>query len=396
MDVFVDVSLLITFVVAALFGWFKGLLWGLSFLAAGIVSSWFTLAFSPNFTTFFSAAPSTPFNINAGIAVFILFLIVFALSNALFLALITVFKKLLKTPIVSAFNSALGAFFGITAWFFMIWILGGFSLMSSFSILHFAAGSSKVIQFINAAIPIPPEQFIDNFQNTLNQAGVPTVFSETPNLPQVNSPNENVPQAVFAIQESVIKIFAPKSACQIQSTGSGWVALPEIIITNAHVVAGADWVSVREPNSRSAIKANIIAFDPDNDLAILHAPGLQAPPLKRGSALQKNDDAFALGYPGGGNLTISPQRIRDAHIASGTNIYDDTAVTREIYSLRGIIRQGNSGGPLVNPSGEVVGTIFATSDHDPETGFSLKMPPLDALIASSDMNTVPNGTCQTR
>src|SRR5699024_3133241 len=119
---------------------------------------------------------------------------------------------------------------------------------------------------------------------------------------------------------------------------------PGVLVTNAHVVAGADSVSVQ--SSGKLLDATVVHFDPDVDLAVLDVHGLEAPALTMaGDPVDAGTSAAALGYPLDGPLTVTPLRVRSMVPLRGPNIYGTRTVTREVYSLRGSVRPGNSGGP---------------------------------------------------
>jgi S1-C subfamily serine protease len=121
------------------------------------------------------------------------------------------------------------------------------------------------------------------------------------------------------------------------------------------------------------LPAKVVLFDSDNDIAVLDVPGLRAPALKFASRpASTGDDAIALGFPEAGPFYISPLRVRSAFMHTGADIYRTGQVTREVYAVRGSIRQGNSGGPLLNSDGEVLGVVFGAAENAAdETGFVL-------------------------
>jgi S1-C subfamily serine protease len=137
------------------------------------------------------------------------------------------------------------------------------------------------------------------------------------------------------------------------------------------VVAGSNSVQVYA--SGNPFDATVVSYDPSVDIAILAVPNLPAPPLAFAQAEAKSGESVVvLGYPGGGNFTATPARIREAIRLSGPDIYrDPTPVTRDVYTIRASVEQGNSGGPLIDLSGHVLGVVFGAAVDDPETGFVL-------------------------
>jgi S1-C subfamily serine protease len=143
--------------------------------------------------------------------------------------------------------------------------------------------------------------------------------------------------------------------------------------------------------------AQIVVFDPERDLAVLDVDGLTAAPLRLGGALSAGDESVVAGFPLDGPYRLDPARVRRTLTATGSDIYGQPGVTREIYSLYARVEPGNSGGPLLTSSGEVVGVVFAKSLDDPTTGYALTLnearPVLEAAAGASQ--PVPTGGCST-
>jgi S1-C subfamily serine protease len=174
------------------------------------------------------------------------------------------------------------------------------------------------------------------------------------------------------LQLSVLRIHGLAPSCQRQLEGSGFVVAPERVMTNAHVVAGTASVSVDTPHG--PLQAIVVLFDPDTDVAVLDVPGLTAPVIPVAPATAKaGESSIVLGYPGGGNYTASAARVRETLDLTGPNIYRDGTVEREVYTVRGQVRAGNSGGPLVDTDGNVLGVVFGAAVTDDETGYVLTM-----------------------
>ena len=173
---------------------------------------------------------------------------------------------------------------------------------------------------------------------------------------------------------------------------------PERVVTNAHVVAGVPDPTVQVLGEGEELEATVVVFDSDRDLAVLDVPGLTAPALAQGTELGRSDPAMVLGFPLGGPFTTSPARVRQVLDARGQDIYGRGGVTREVYSLYAQVRPGNSGGPVVNPAGALVGVVFATSLDDPNTGYALTLdeaaPVLTAGVGAT--SPVDVGPCSGR
>jgi S1-C subfamily serine protease len=172
------------------------------------------------------------------------------------------------------------------------------------------------------------------------------------------------------------------------------VIAPQRVITNAHVVAGTDRVAVE--TSRGALDATVVSYDPDTDVAVLKVPQLRAPVLQLSPApAATGSDALVLGYPLDGPYTASAARVRDRIRLRGPDIYNGATVVRNVYTVRAVVRSGNSGGPLLDGSGQVLGLVFGAAVDNDETGFVLTEEEIadDIAAAPSQTDRIPTGVC---
>ena len=179
---------------------------------------------------------------------------------------------------------------------------------------------------------------------------------------------------VSRARAGTVKIVGIAPSCRQELEGSGFVVSPERVATNAHVVAGTRRLTV-ESESGEQLTARVVLFDYNNDVAVLDVPGLTAPALclRRQAGTHRRRRHLA-GLPGGGPFTATPVRVRNVIRLSGPNIYSSQQVRREVYTVRGQIRQGNSGGPLINSAGEVLGVVFGASEDPPTKPVSFSPP----------------------
>jgi len=175
--------------------------------------------------------------------------------------------------------------------------------------------------------------------------------------------------------------------------GSGFTtASPDTVVTNAHVVAGEKNTSVITLNGRR-LKATVVAFDPNRDLAILRAPGLNQAPLATATAKPGSTGAV-FGHPGGQTpLAVSPAAIRQQVTAVGRDLYDSRETRRQVFILASDLAPGDSGGALVNPIGQVVGVAFAIAPDRPGTAYALTTDELRPMLASVGTAAVNTGPC---
>lgn len=236
----------------------------------------------------------------------------------------------------------------------------------------------------------------------LDAAGFPRVFSGLTPEPDLPAPvPDDAAAATPGVTEAasgIVKVTAPIPACRpfAASSGSGWVSAPERVITNAHVVAGASEVTIQVGGTGRSWPATVVAFDPALDLAALSVPGLPAAPLERADALAASDDVVVAGFPGGGPYTVTAGRVRGVLAAPGDDIYGRAGVTREVYSVRASVHQGNSGGPLLTPEGAVAGTVFGRSLADTQTAYALTGAQQAAFVDAAVSDTTASGTGECR
>ncbi|MCM6772730.1 MarP family serine protease [Nocardia sp. CDC159] len=301
-------------------------------------------------------------------------------------------------PFTRSVDSVVGAALQCVAVLVTAWLLALPLASSSQPSIAAAVNGSRVLTDVNQVAPDWLRRVPNEFSKLLNTSGLPEVigpFGRAPNTP-VDPPDPSVltSPVALSLQQSVLRIRGVAPSCQRQLEGSGFVVAPRRIMTNAHVVAGTTTVTV--DTVYGPLDARVVLFDPNKDVAVLDVPGLQAPVIPLAPAEAKTaDSAIVLGYPGGGQYTASAARIRDTLDLSGPNIYKSGTVTREVYTLRGKVRAGNSGGPLVDTEGEVLGVVFGAATTDEETGYVLTLREIEAdLQAASHANAaVPTGEC---
>lgn len=208
-------------------------------------------------------------------------------------------------------------------------------------------------------------------------------------LAPVDPPNPRVLRSpgVRAAAPSVVRVLG--TACGLAVSGSGWVAAPGLVVTNAHVVAGQDDTTVDAAQS-DRLDADAVAFDARNDVAVLRVPGLRARPLRLVDPDSGNPVAI-LGYPENGPFDASAGRIGPTSTVVTEDALGRGPVTRRITSFRGRVRKGNSGGPAVNARGEVETTVFAARSGS-DGGYGIPADLVRDALASA-AGPVSTGDC---
>jgi S1-C subfamily serine protease len=295
-------------------------------------------------------------------------------------------------------DSVLGAVVSVVAVLLVAWMVATPLASSPYPKLSSAVRRSEVIKVVNSAVPSPVRDLYKSLRDIVRRYDFPDVFG--PFVPtqvrQVPAPDPRLAnsRAVTADQGSVLKITGVAPSCSRRIEGSGFVYAPERVMTNAHVVAGVTRPQVEV--DRQERDATVVLFDPERDVAVLRVPGLSRRPLQFSPReAGSGDDAIIVGYPEDGPFFVGAARIRDRINVRGPDIYNDRSVTREAYTIRGSVRSGNSGGPLLAPDGTVYGVIFAAAVDQPDTGFALTAGEVgtDAARGQTATADVPTGDC---
>ena len=210
--------------------------------------------------------------------------------------------------------------------------------------------------------------------------------------PDVAPPDSKVAQdpEVRAAGNSVVRVLG--TACGLGVEGSGWIAAPDLVVTNAHVVAGESDTTVTPAGSSSSLDAVPVHYDPANDLSLLRVNGLGGIGLDLASDVPTGTAGAVLGYPENGPFTITPARVGVTGPVVTQDSYGRGPVTRELTALRGEVRSGNSGGPLVDTNGQVMGTVFAATTQGKPGGYAVPNDIVAEALADST-GEVSTGPC---
>ncbi|RZU50653.1 colicin V production protein [Krasilnikovia cinnamomea] len=271
-------------------------------------------------------------------------------------------------------DDAGGAVVSLVAVLLVAWLVAVPLGSSSLPWLNREVRSSAVLGGVNKLMPEQAQALSSALRETLDTSGFPDVFGGLARTEarEVAAPDPALAnsQVVANSRRSVLKVLGTAPSCSRRIEGSGFVYAPERVMTNAHVVAGTR--SVQVETARGKLDGTVVVYDPKRDLAVLYVPGLSAPvmPFVQRQA-GTGSSAIVLGYPLDGPYNAQSARVREASRITGPDIYDSGDVTREIYTIRALVRSGNSGGPLVAPNGRVMGVIFAAAADDRNVGFAL-------------------------
>ena len=237
-----------------------------------------------------------------------------------------------------------------------------------------ALRQSRVLSLIDATIPESFVQLPAKMSSLLHETGMPPLVSpfRTDAANEVDAPNPDAvtPELVEASRPSVVHVVGDSQTCHHRLMGSGFVIAEDYVLTNAHVVAGTQSVSL--DTVVGAKPADVVFYDPEVDIAVLHATQLGLPELQWSEReLRHGSDAVVMGFPDSGPFAATAARVRSKLEISGPDIYTTGRIERSAYTIRGDVRQGNSGGPLLDTEGQVAGMIFGTATDVDETGYAL-------------------------
>ena len=297
-------------------------------------------------------------------------------------------RAFVRFPGLRTIDSGLGAVFGAVLALGLVWIAGAVLLQTPGLGLRRDIQRSTILRRLNGVLP--PSGFILH------------ALARFDPLPQINGPGvAGVPApttrigrdpGVRAATRSVVRVLG--TACGLGIEGSGWVAASGLVVTNAHVVAGESDTTVQLQGVGDHLPARPVLFDPRQDIAILRVGGLAAPALAVAPAAPAGRAAAILGFPHNGPFDEHAARLGSTAVALSEDAYGRGPVRREILSFRGLVRPGNSGGPLVDANGQVAGTVFAAQvGSGPRGGYAVPDDVVRRRLAAAGTGRVSTGPC---
>ncbi len=299
-------------------------------------------------------------------------------------------RGILRAGIHTSTDSIGGAALSAVAVMAMCWFLG----------LSFSRGPSQEIaqQIQRSALlrtidsmGLKPPVFLASVEGILAGVSFPSAFAGLePTLAALPVPTSVDTAGVNRAAENVVKVSS--FGCGGLVTGSGFPVGVGYIVTNAHVVSGTNAHAIIMPGGRQ-MKATVVFFDPEKDVAVLSVPDYTGPGLTFGPG-QRGTKGAVIGYPGGGPEKVVPAVVDGTMDAEGRDIYNENLVTRQIYVMQASVHPGNSGGPLVDLEGRVLGIVFATSASDPNQAYALTDDEIAADIRSAQTSPSPKDTSQ--
>ncbi|WP_382308423.1 MarP family serine protease [Herbiconiux sp. UC225_62] len=395
MDTIVDIVLIVIALLAVLSGWRRGALVTAASLAGIIAGALLATVVAPPVVDWLAGLGWSN-ALQRTVAAGVLLLLCMAAAVGVLTLVAGLLRRVIGSVKIGRGLDAIGgAVLGLLTWGVVVWLLAGFLQTTGILPVTQVVASSRVVSTLNTLSPVPSSTALGTLNAALGDSGFPQVFAFGPeSIQAAQPPDPAIPDAVNAAAGSVVRVLSSAPSCGSDAEGSGWAVAADRIVTNAHVVAGSQELFVQVGGVGELLPAELVVFDPVRDLAVLEVPGLPVAPLPLGTELGASDSAVVAGYPENGGYSVVPARVREVTDAVGRDIYEQGEVTREIYSLRGTVRPGNSGGPLFDEAGSVVGVVFARSTIDPETGYAMTLDEIAPVVAAAGASDpVSSGAC---
>jgi S1-C subfamily serine protease len=308
----------------------------------------------------------------------------------------TAMRQTMTGKSTTVLDSIGGSGVSVLSMLLITWAIASVLTASPFPVVVQQVNNSAVLGTVDRVMPNQAKTMFGDFRRLLASGPFPQVFSGigSAHLTQVSEPDPAVLTSAGyeAARTRVVKVQGTAPSCNRAIEGSGFVYSPDHIMTNAHVVAGVTQGQLVTTTSGATYDARVVFYDPQVDIAVLYVPGLNMAPLSFAGPASSGASAVVAGYPENHPFTQVPARIADTQNAVGPDIYQTGQVTRQIYEIRAVVEPGNSGGPLLSPSGQVIGVTFAAAVGVSDTGFSLTASEVAADAAAGKNATTPVST----
>ena len=327
----------------------------------------------------------------------VVLLIVFAIVGQFVFSSVGAYARQSMTSTSSTVLDAVGgSVVSVLSMLLIAWAIGSVLTASSFQGVVTQVDNSTVLSTMDKVMPSQAKTMFSEFRQMLASGPFPQVFSgigaahlfaiSAPDPAVLNSPGYQ------AARSRVLKVQGTALSCDRSIEGSGFVYAPHHVLTNAHVVAGVNQGPTVTTSDGHTYQAKVVLYDPQVDIAVLYVPGLDMSPLHFDYQGQAGASAVVAGYPEDHGFTQDAARIGGTQNAVGPDIYQTGQVNRQIFEIRANVEPGNSGGPLLSPSGTVYGVVFAAAVDAQNTGFALTASEVSADAQAGANQTFPTST----
>jgi S1-C subfamily serine protease len=387
---FLDWCLVVLTLAYALSGYWQGFITGAcataGLLLGGLAGIWLAPLLLGD------AAPSMWVSLGALFVV----LVMASVGQAMLQYVGTRLRERLTWQPIRAVDAVGGAALSVAAVLVVAWGLGVAISGSRIPGISPQVRDSQILVTVNKVMPVQAQQALRSFNNVVGSSFFPRYLE-----PFARERIVSVPRAerrvlrdpeIRAAANSVFKVRS-NNRCGSGVEGTGFLYAPQKLMTNAHVVAGVTEPMVQV--GEKSVRGTVVYYNPDVDIAVIDVPALDGPTIRFDLAGKENQQGAALGFPQDGPFNAQPVRIRGDQRLRSPDIYGNGTVTRHVFSLRGLIRPGNSGGPVVSTQGRVLGVVFAASVSDRDTGYALTADQVRraAAVGLTSEQKVSSGNC---
>jgi S1-C subfamily serine protease len=372
-----DLLDLILIVLAAAFavaGYRQGFIIGVLSFAGFLGGAAVGALFAPAVARMLAHQQST----QALVAIIVVFLVAM-IGQLLASAVGAVLRSRVSWHPATVLDSAAGGGVSILSVLLIAWLIGSAAVNAPFAVISSQVNRSALLQGVDRVMPPSAKTMFSSFRSLLASGPYTSVFGDlgAETAVTVAAPDPRVVSAagLLRARDSIVKVKGVAPSCSTGPEvfqGSGFVFAPQHVLTNAHVVAGVTTEQAVYTRQGTRLPATVVLFDPNRDIAVLYVPGLTAAPLSFAGPVPRGTDAIVAGYPLDHAFTAAAARVDLNMQAQVPNIYQALLVNRQIYSVRAVVERGNSGGPLMAPSGRVDGMVFAAAGAAvQDTGYAL-------------------------
>jgi S1-C subfamily serine protease len=393
-----DIALVVLAVLSALAGYRRGLICSITSFAGFLAGAAIGVQVAPALARSLLNAPADAGAADQALgqrAVTVIAVFAFALVGHLIgQALGNRLRAQIARTALGPVDGAGGAVVSVATLLVFAWLLGLAMAYTPSTSLSRQVRNSAVLQTVDRVIPGEGQQVLAGLLRQVQRHDLPAVTGPFATLlaPSVAAPDPAVvPPAIRVAGSSIVKVTGSAPSCRRGVEGTGFVFAENRVMTNAHVLAGVTNPRVTAPGG-STLAARVVLYNPNRDIAVLLVPGLNRTPLKLAGPAASGTSAVVAGYPLDGPFTALPARVAARTSVTGPNIYQNRTVTRQVYTIRGQVRPGNSGGPLLSTAGQVYGVVFAASVDQSQVGYVLTNTEVAPDVQAGRTATAPVST----
>jgi S1-C subfamily serine protease len=387
-----DLILIVLVIAFAVAGYRQGFIIGVlsfvGFIGGGAIGA----AFAPRIARAIAANPGWQ-AVTAIIVVFLAAMIGQLLASGVGVAM----RSRLTWKPATLVDSVGGAVVSALAVLLIAWLIGSAVAYAPFPVISRQVNNSAVLRGVDRLMPPQASLVFSDFRSLLESGPYAQVFGAlgAEGALAVGPPNPAVlgSYGLTHDERSIVKVKGIAPSCSEQIEGSGFVYAPDHVLTNAHVVAGVTEQQYVYIGGDIPMPARVVLYNPKVDIAVLYVPGLGLPRLHWAGQAKVGANAIVAGYPLDGPFRAVAARVGGTEDATSPDIYQTAQVTRQIYAVRALVQQGNSGGPLLDPvTGHVYGVVFAAATSVDDTGYALTAAEVESDAQAGAGATAPVST----